>query len=99
MLKTIQPIGDGTPTIAQINRQGAGCWCCHQDTRIQELEEDGSQRDGGAALQGRRCGIRGFVGQLCGERRHVQERWSASEWQGGSSFCRGTVRGGRQRLG
>ena len=70
-----------------------------QDTRIQELEEDGSQRDGGAALQGRRCGIRGFVGQLCGERRHVQERWSASEWQGGSSFCRGTVRGGRQRLG
>ena len=53
-----------------------------QDTRIQELEEDGSQRDGGAALQGRGCGIRGFVGQLCGERRHVRERWSASEWQG-----------------
>ena len=70
-----------------------------QDTRIQELEEDGSQRDGGAALQGRGCGIRGFVGQLCGERRHVRERWSASEWQGGSSVCRGTVRGGRQRLG
>ena len=70
-----------------------------QDTRIQELEEDGSQRDGGAALQGRRCGIRGFVGQLCGERRHVRGRWSASEWQGGSSFCLGNVRGGRQRLG
>ena len=70
-----------------------------QDTRIQELEEDGSQRDGGAALQGRGCGIRGFVGQLCGERRHVRERWSASEWQGVSSFSRGTVRGGRQRLG
>ena len=70
-----------------------------QDTRIQELEEDGSQRDGGAALQGRGCGIRGFVGQLCGERRHVRERWTASEWQGGSSFSRGTVRGGRQRLG
>ena len=58
-----------------------------------------SKSGGGAALQGRRCGIRGFVGQLCGERRHVRERWSASEWQGGSSFCRGTVRGGRQRLG
>ena len=67
--------------------------------RIQKFEADGSQRDGGAALQGRGCGIRGFVGQLCGERRHVRERWSASEWQGGSSFCRGTVRGGRQRLG
>ena len=63
------------------------------------LEEDGSQRDGEAALQGRGCGIRGFVGQLCGERRHVRERWSASEWQGGSSVCRGTVRGGRRRLG
>ena len=71
----------------------------NMDTRIQELEEDGSQRDGGAALQGRGCGIRGFVGQLCGERRHVRERWSASEWQGVSSFSRGTVRGGRQRLG
>ena len=35
--------------------------------RIQELEEDGSQRDGGAALQGRGCGICGHVGQLCGE--------------------------------
>ena len=43
--------------------------------------------------------IRGFVGQLCGERRHVRERWSASEWQGVSSFSRGTVRAGRQRLG
>ena len=42
-----------------------------QDTRIQKFEEDGSQRDGEAALQGRGSGIRGFVGQLCGERRHV----------------------------
>ena len=42
-----------------------------QDPRIQELEEDGSQRDGGAASQGRGCGIRGYVGQLCGERRTV----------------------------
>ena len=38
-----------------------------QDSWIQELEEDGSQRDGGAALQGRGCGICGHVGQLCGE--------------------------------
>ena len=34
-----------------------------------------------------------------GERRHVRERWPASEWNGGSSFCRGTVRGGHQWLG
>ena len=27
----------------------------------------GSQRDGGAALQGRGCGICGHVGRLCGE--------------------------------
>ena len=60
-----------------------------QDTRIHELEEDGSQRDGGAALQGIRCGIRGFVGQLCVERIHVQERWSASEWQGAAVFAEG----------
>ena len=53
---------------------------------IQKFEADGSQRDGGAALQGRGCGISGFVGQLCGDRRHVRERWSASEGQGGSSF-------------
>ena len=32
-----------------------------QDPRIQELEEDGSQRDGGAALPGRGCGICGHV--------------------------------------
>ena len=70
-----------------------------QDTRIQKFEEDGSQRDGEAALQGRGSGIRGFVGQLCGERRHVRERWTASEWKGGCSFCRGTVRGGCQWLG
>ena len=38
-----------------------------QDPGIQELEEDGSQWDGGAALQGRGCGICGHVGQLCGE--------------------------------
>ena len=38
-----------------------------QDPGIQELEEDGSQRDGGAALQGRGSGICGHVGQLCGE--------------------------------
>ena len=40
--------------------------------RIQELEEDGSQRDGdhpagGAALPERGSGICGHVGQLCGE--------------------------------
>ena len=31
-----------------------------------------------AALQGRGSGIRGFVGQLCGERRNVRERWLTS---------------------
>ena len=67
--------------------------------RIQKFEEDGSQRDGEAALQGRGSGIRGFVGQLCGERRNVRERWTASEWKGGCTFCRGTVRGGCQWLG
>ena len=35
--------------------------------RIQKFEADGSQRDGEAALQGRGSGIRGFVGQLCGD--------------------------------
>ena len=34
--------------------------------RIQKFEEDGSQRDGEAAFQGRGSGIRRFVGQLCG---------------------------------
>ena len=29
-------------------------------------------------LQGRGSGIRGFVGQLCGERRNVRQRWPAS---------------------
>ena len=48
-----------------------------QDTRIQKFEADGSQRDGEAALQGRGSGIRAFVGQLCGERRNVRERWPA----------------------
>ena len=46
--------------------------------RIHEFEADGSQRDGEAALQGRGSGIRGFVGQLCGERRNVCKRWPAS---------------------
>ena len=40
--------------------------------RIQKFEADSSQRDGEAALRG--SGIRGFVGQLCGERRNVHER-------------------------
>ena len=56
---------------------------------IQELEEDGSQRDGGAALQGRGCGIRGFVGQLCRERRRVRERWSARGQQFLPKDCQG----------
>ena len=34
-----------------------------QDTRIQKFEEDGSQWDGEAALQGRGSGICRFVGQ------------------------------------
>ena len=38
-----------------------------QDPGIRELEEDGSQRDGGAALQGRGCVICGHVEQFCGE--------------------------------
>ena len=67
--------------------------------KIQKFDEDGSQWDGEAALQGRGSGIRRFVGQLCGERRDVCERWTASEWKGGCSFCRGTVRGGCQWLG
>ena len=50
----------------------------NQDPMIQEFEEDGSQRDGGAALQGRGSGIHRFVGQLCGERRNVRDRWPAS---------------------
>ena len=29
LLKTIQSIGSGTRNIAQLNMQGAGCWCCH----------------------------------------------------------------------
>ena len=62
-----------------------------QDTRIQKFEEDGSQRDGEAALQGRGSGIRGFVGQLCGERRDVRERWTASEWKGGCRDCQGRL--------
>ena len=57
-------------------RNFASIW--KQDPWIQEFEADGSQRDGEAALQGRGSGIRGFVGQLCGERRNVRERWPAS---------------------
>ena len=57
-------------------RNFASVW--KQDPRIQEFEADGSQRDGEAALQGRGSVIRGFVGQLCGERRNVRERWPAS---------------------
>ena len=29
ILKTIQPIGAGTPNITKINLQGAEHWCCH----------------------------------------------------------------------
>ena len=57
-------------------RNFASVW--KQDRRIQEFEADGSQRDGETALQGRGSGIRGFVGQLSGERRNVRERWPAS---------------------
>ena len=58
-----------------------------QDPRIQEFEADGSQRDGEAALQGR--GIRGFVGQFCGERLYVRKRWPAFEWKGAAVFAEG----------
>ena len=37
-----------------------------------------SQRDDGAALQGRGSGIRRFAGQLIGERRSVHESWPAA---------------------
>ena len=57
--------------------------------RIQKFEEDGTQRDGEADLQGRGSGIRGFVGQVCGERRNVRERWTASEWKGAAVFAEG----------
>ena len=40
-------------------RNSTSVW--KQDPGIQELEEDGSQWDGGAALQGRGCGIRGYL--------------------------------------
>ena len=29
------------------------------------------------------------MGQLCGERRHVRERWTASEWKGAAVFAEG----------
>ena len=63
--------------VGQIILSGIFANVWKQDPRIQELETDGSQRDGEAALQGRGSGIRGFVGQLCGERRNVRERWPA----------------------
>ena len=47
------------------------------ETRIHKVEEDGSQRDGAAAVHGRGIGIRGCVGQLCGEIRNVYERSNA----------------------
>ena len=97
LLKKTKQARVGQIIISGILPQFTSVW--KQDTRIQKFEEDGSQRDGGAALQGRGCGIREFVGQLCGEQRHVRERWAASEWKGESSFCQGTVRGGRQWLG
>ena len=65
-------------------------------------------------INSKRMAVNGMVERLCkeedvgymdlwdsvvGERRHVRARWPASEWKGGSSFCRGTVRGGRQWLG
>ena len=39
-----------------------------------------------------------FVGK---EEMYVRDghSWTASEWKGGCSFCRGTVRGGCQWLG
>ena len=36
---------------------------------------------------------------LRGKKTCTREGWLASEWQGGSSFCRGTVGDGRQRIG
>ena len=66
---------------------------------IQKFESDGSQRDDEAALQGRGSVIRGFVGQVCAERRNVRLIWLASEWKAGCRFCPGTVRGGCQWLG
>ena len=68
----------------------------HVTERVENIMGRGK---GGTILVHVGCGIRGSVGQLCGERRHVRERWPASEWNGVSSFCRGTVRGGHQWLG
>ena len=44
---------------------------------IQKFEAAGDQRNGEADLQGGGRGIRGSVGQLCGERRYVCEGRSA----------------------
>ena len=40
---------------------------------IQKFEAGGDQRDDEEALQGRGRWICGYVGQLCGDRRHVRE--------------------------
>ena len=56
-----------------------------QDTRIQKFEEDGSQRDGEAALQGRGSGIRGFVGK---EDMYVRDGLHLSG-KGGAVFAEG----------
>ena len=60
-------------SIDDLIRDFTSVW--NQEPRIQKFEEDGSQRYCEAALQGRGSGIRGFMGQLCGERRNVRERW------------------------
>ena len=67
LLKKTKQAREGQNTLSGMLR----VW--KQDTRIQKFEADGSQRDGGAALQGRGGGICGFVGQLCGEIRNVRE--------------------------
>ena len=65
-------IGTETHLDSSVNSYQIASLCCPRmitliHSGIQELEEDGSQRDGGAALKGRGCRICGHVGQLCGE--------------------------------
>ena len=60
----------------------------------QKFEADGDQRDGEAALQGGGRGIRGSVGQLCGERRDVCEGRSALGSCTGRASARGPGRPG-----
>ena len=51
----------------------------NQEPRIHKFEEDGSQQDGTAAVYRGGSRIRRCVlGQLCGERINVLERWPAS---------------------